>query len=331
MGLLNSGTLNGGEPLRYCCSRPRTGKSGERIPWNTATMCGHLTNGASTSHFESFGSLEWTSIHYCFWPIEIPPSREYSITRNTPRMCLVGEGEIWNGVLVAANLEQVDDTDASEFRDEKPNSKEMISPKLVKIPKTANGKLKIYWRKSGSENSTLTRCHPRSRRSAKWLSWRLRRVSTNNKAWIRCASPVYTVISDDLANSQELLRKILDKFGHELLQQADLRRRAQRKTSRQNFQSGNTDVESANKGWKIHVHPAHGKLWRNANSIHSMHVAGAGAEKDCVQVSNVSYLVHVHLTAWWTPKVRFEYLCRGGNTAANFWHDAHRHAENLWR
>ena len=44
---------------------------------------------------------------------------------------------------MAANLEQVDETDASEFHDEKPNSKEMISPKLVKMPKSAERKLKF--------------------------------------------------------------------------------------------------------------------------------------------------------------------------------------------
>ena len=45
--------------------------------------------------------------------------------------------------------------DASEFHNIKLNAKEMISPKLVTIPKNRRWTLKIYWRRSGSENSNL--------------------------------------------------------------------------------------------------------------------------------------------------------------------------------
>ena len=45
--------------------------------------------------------------------------------------------------------------DASEFHNVKLNAKEVISTKLVTIPKTGDGQIKIYWRRSGSENSTL--------------------------------------------------------------------------------------------------------------------------------------------------------------------------------
>ena len=44
---------------------------------------------------------------------------------------------------MGADLEQVDETDASEFHDEKLNTKEVISPKLVKIQNTADGEVKI--------------------------------------------------------------------------------------------------------------------------------------------------------------------------------------------
>ena len=36
----------------------------------------------------------WLSLLFCFWPIEIPPIREYSITRNTARIRLVRGREI---------------------------------------------------------------------------------------------------------------------------------------------------------------------------------------------------------------------------------------------
>ena len=74
----------------------------------------------------------------------------------------------------------------------------------------AEGTVNVYWRRSGSENSTLTRLQPRSRRSATWPAWRIRRVSINNKSTkSSCITTVYTVISEDLANSQKLCREVL--------------------------------------------------------------------------------------------------------------------------
>ena len=83
---------------------------------------------------------------------------------------------------MGADLEQVYETDASECHDEMLNAKEVISSKLVKIHKKRRWRRKIYWRRSGSENSNLTRNHPRCRRSATWPSWRIGLVSTNSKA-----------------------------------------------------------------------------------------------------------------------------------------------------
>ena len=56
---------------------------------------------------------------------------------------------------MVADLEQLDMMDASEFHNVQLNAKEVISPKLVTIPKTADGQLKIYWMRSGSENSNF--------------------------------------------------------------------------------------------------------------------------------------------------------------------------------
>ena len=45
---------------------------------------------------------------------------------------------------MVSDLEQVDETDSSEFDDEKLNTKEVISPKFGEIiPKTADGELKF--------------------------------------------------------------------------------------------------------------------------------------------------------------------------------------------
>ena len=59
-----------------------------------------------------------------------------------------------------ADLEQVDKNKrASEFHNVKLNAKEMISPKLGTIHKNRRWTFKIYWRRSGSENSNLSRYH----------------------------------------------------------------------------------------------------------------------------------------------------------------------------
>ena len=53
-------------------------------------------------------------------------------------------GRVRKGTLVVADFEQVDKKiDASEFNNVKLNAKEMISPKLVIIPKTADGQFKF--------------------------------------------------------------------------------------------------------------------------------------------------------------------------------------------
>ena len=91
MGLLNSGTLNRGRNL--CVTVATDHLTGGWIPWWIATICEkYLRKGASTNQLSQrilFGSLEWLSLHLCFWPIEIPPIREHSINRNTLRIRLI--------------------------------------------------------------------------------------------------------------------------------------------------------------------------------------------------------------------------------------------------
>ena len=60
-----------------------------------------------------------------------------------------------NELLCKQTLSRWTTIDASEFHNIKLNAKEMISPKLVTIPKNRRWTLKIYWRRSGSENSNL--------------------------------------------------------------------------------------------------------------------------------------------------------------------------------
>ena len=70
---------------------------------------------------------------------------------------------------MVADFEQVTKIDASEFHDVKPNAKEMISPKFVTIPKTADGQLKFIGGDQVLRTPILTRYHPSSRRSSRRL------------------------------------------------------------------------------------------------------------------------------------------------------------------
>ena len=83
-----------------------------------------------------------------FDQLELPPIREHGRTRNTLRIRLVRGVRSLERNSFGSRPEQVDKADASEFHNVKLNAKEMISPKLVTIPKTSDGQLKIYWRRS---------------------------------------------------------------------------------------------------------------------------------------------------------------------------------------
>ena len=67
---------------------------------------------------------------------------------------------------MVADFEQVDKIDASEFHNVKLNAKEMISPNLVTISKTAHGQFKIIGGDQVLRTPSLTRYHPSSRRSS---------------------------------------------------------------------------------------------------------------------------------------------------------------------
>ena len=100
----------------------------------------------------------------------------------------------------------------------------MISPKLVTIPKTADGQLKFIGGDQVLRTSTSMgqAYHPSSRRSSRRPSWRIRRVSTNHQSKKSLhINTVYTEISHILT---KIASKNIWETCHELLQQADLRR-----------------------------------------------------------------------------------------------------------
>ena len=122
------------EPLSNCCNWPL---DGGWIPWWIATICEkYLRKGASTNQL--------SQRIFIWFVVEIPPISGHSIVRNTVRIRLVRRWRSLErnsyGSRRWAGGQKID---ASEFFLEKLNAKEMISPNLVTIPKTADGQLKI--------------------------------------------------------------------------------------------------------------------------------------------------------------------------------------------
>ena len=89
-------------------------------------------------------------------------------------------GRIWKGDVLIADLEELETMDASEIYSKRLNAKEVIFPEQNGkfIFPVADGRMKICWRRSGTENIHLDTGPPNSRRRSKKISWRIRRVST---------------------------------------------------------------------------------------------------------------------------------------------------------
>ena len=119
-----------------------------------------LRKGASTNQLSQrilFGSLEWISLHFSFWPIEIPPIREHSITRNTLRIRLVrGRRRLERN-----SCGSRPSAGGQNRRVRNPQRKaQREGEDLAQIgdnSKNRRWKTKIYRRRSGSENIHLDR------------------------------------------------------------------------------------------------------------------------------------------------------------------------------
>ena len=175
--LLNSGTVNRGRNL--CVTVAIWPFDSGWIPWWIATICKkkkYQRKGASTNQLSQrilFGSLEWISLHFCIWLIEIPPIREHSVTRITPRIRLV-RGEVWKGTLMVADLEQEDKSRRVRIPQRKSSTRRRWSrPNWGQFPKTADRQSKFIGRDQVLRTPTLTR-YPSSRRSSRRPSWRIR-------------------------------------------------------------------------------------------------------------------------------------------------------------
>ena len=89
-------------------------------------------------------------------------------------------GGIWKGDILVADIEELETMDAPEIYSKRLNEKEAIFPKENGkfIFPVAHGRIKLCWRRSGTENIHLETGSPNSRGKSKGFSWRIRRVSS---------------------------------------------------------------------------------------------------------------------------------------------------------
>ena len=94
-------------------------------------------------------------------------------------------GWIWKGDVLVADLEELETMDASEIYSKRLNAKEVIFPKEKRefIFPIAAWTNQTPWRKSRPENIHMDTAATNSRRGSRWLSWRIRRVSSTT-SWL---------------------------------------------------------------------------------------------------------------------------------------------------
>ena len=187
----------------------------------------YLRKGASTNQLSQwilFGSLEWLSLHFCFWSFEIPPIREHSFTRITPRIRLVRgrrslernsyDSRPWAGgwnrrVRIPQRKAQRKGDDLAQFGD---NSKDRRWTK------------KVYWRRSGSVNIHLE-SGQRTQDEEKFKKTFLEnQTDFHQPPKQEVVAHQHSLFREQCYPHQKLLQKTCGKTCHELLQQADLRR-----------------------------------------------------------------------------------------------------------
>ena len=146
MRLLNGGTLNRGRNLWVTVAIDHLTVDGFH---NELQPSAKNTKGGSTNQLSQwilFGSLEWISLHFCFFG-DLLKFHQFGSTV-LPETLLeyvwyAGRWS-WEGILMVADLKQLNMMDATEFCYIKLNAKDMISPKLVTIPKNRRWTIKKF-------------------------------------------------------------------------------------------------------------------------------------------------------------------------------------------
>ena len=92
--------------------------------------------------------------------------------------CALHAVKIWKGDILVADIEELEQMDASEINAKRFNAKEVLTPLKVGhfLFPVADGTVDIFLRRSGSENIHLATGQPRPRRRTRKSCRRIRRV-----------------------------------------------------------------------------------------------------------------------------------------------------------
>ena len=119
--------------------------------------------------------IGWVSPHNCERSVPNPSIWKESFTWIVLRIRST-RGEIWNGDVLIADLEELETMDASEITSKRLNAKEVIFPSKGEFTfPIADGRIKTPGEDQELRTSTLIRPRP-SRGRSRWLSWRIRRI-----------------------------------------------------------------------------------------------------------------------------------------------------------
>ena len=120
------------------------------MPWWIATICENTKEKAlrRISWVKEFQLVRWNEYHFsaAFNLLKFHQLGCTALPETLSEYVWYAWGEVWKGTLMVADLEQVDKNNV------KLNAKEVISGDN---PKNRRWTIKIYWRRSGSENSNF--------------------------------------------------------------------------------------------------------------------------------------------------------------------------------
>ena len=152
------------ERLRHCCNQVWT-LNGGRIPWSATAVCEHmqdLLSDGKTPYERRFG-IPFTRPVIPFGAmVEYHPisAKDQSRLHQFGAKVLPGVFfGIWKVNIMVADIEELEEMDASELQARRLNAKEVLTPQRsgnFMFPKS-DGTLKIYGREQRLRTSTLTR------------------------------------------------------------------------------------------------------------------------------------------------------------------------------
>ena len=143
--------------LRYCCNQVWTQDGVAAICEIFRIFC-----LMGNHHMKSGSEYHLISPYFCYRPIERPHHFDPKVLRSKFFGYILYAGGIWKGDIMVADIEEMEEMDASELHARRLNAKELLTPQRSGnfIFPVADGTVKICGREQRLRTSTLTRDQP---------------------------------------------------------------------------------------------------------------------------------------------------------------------------